>query len=575
MDSAAHSSNLYRWLAAILPAVLLTPFINKAFHIDDTVFIYVAQHLHQNPFDFFGFEINWQDRPLGVFFFDKNPPGLSYFLALMALGLGWSEIALHSAQLIPTMLASVGLYQLGSRFSKSPLLVTTVAVLTPSFLVSTSVVMCEPLMLMFYVWSIVFWIKGIDKKSDKFLVWAGICIGLGALTKYVAVTAIPLLVAYTLFHERKVMPRSLAFFLIPVTMLAMYDLMGNVLGYGSLLKGVVIFEKNTPGIPFMQMLTTNLIHGLSFTGGCYITALFFLPVLHRWRMLLAMSLVFISVIPIALYAETSIRDGLVYKEGAIQWGFVLQLALYVTSGVYIFVLAAGDFYRTRDANSLLLLLLVGGIFVFSSFINWTINARSLFPMVIAVALLVVRQLEAAGYQGSLVKRAAIPLVLAAFVSLSVGYADFTYAGTAREMARRVHAEKRPRTQKVWFEGHWGFQYYMEQGGAAHMDWRFVRGDDVPKPAAGDTIVWWVAQYDGQFPPYIGMSNLELIEIPAASWVSIMSKDHGAGFYWSNKGPLPYRFGKAAPQKFWVFTVGTKPYERLETILKKIRKKNNL
>ena len=567
MDSSTPSSNLYRWFAAILPVILLTPFINKAFHIDDTVYIYIAQHIHLNPIDFYGFEINWANHPIGVFFFNKNPPGVPYFLALMALGLGWSEIALHTTQLIPTILASVGLYQLGTRFCKSPLLVSTVAVLTPSFLVSTSVVMCEPLMLMFYVWSIVFWTKGIDEKSDKFLALAGLCIGLCTLTKYVGVTAIPLLIAYTLFHERKVMSRSLAFFLIPATMLAMYDLMGNLLGYGSILKGVVISNPRPSEIPFMRLFTTKLLHGLSFTGGCYITALFFLPVLHRWRMLLAMSLVFISLIPIALYANTIISDDLVYNEGVIQWGFVLQLALYVTSGVYIFLLAAGDFYRTRDANSLLLLLLVGGIFVFSCFFNWTINARSLFPMVIAVALLVVRQFDAGEYQGSLVKRAAIPLVLGAFVSVSVGYADYTYAGTAREMAQRVHAEERPKTQKVWFQGHWGFQYYMEQGGATHMDWAFAISEDVPKPAAGDIIVWWVAQYEGQFPSCIKMSNCELIEIPAASWISIMSTDHGAGFYWSDKGPLPYRFGNASPQKFWVLTVGTNPYERLKAKLK--------
>ena len=287
-----------------------------------------------------------------------------------------------------------------------------------------------------------------------------------------------------------------------------------------------------------------------------------MPVLHRWRMYGAMGIVFITTILFALNADTIIRPDLVYQADVIQWGFVLQLALCVTAGVYVFALAGCDFYRTRDADSLLLLLLVGGIFVFACFLNWTINARSLFPMVIAVSLLVVRQLDTLDLKGPLIKYTAIPLLLGAFVSLSVGYADYTYAGTAREMASRIQAEERSPEQSLWFQGHWGFQYYMEQAGGTHMDWRFTRGQDVPKPVEGDTIVWWVAQYDTEFPKFYNMANRELVEIQASSWVSIMSKEEGAGFYWSHQGPLPYRFSSAGPQQFWIFTVGENPYERL-------------
>jgi hypothetical protein len=559
------------WIAAFLPILLLTPFIDKAFHIDGPVYIYIAQHLQSHPINFYGFEINWGSWPSWVFSFNKNPPGLSYFLAIMAFGLGWSEIALHSAQLIPTVIASIGLFKLGMRFCKQPLLVCFVAVLTPSFLVSTSVIMCEPLMIMFYIWALVFWLKGLDDKSDKHLLLAGVCIGCSALTKYVGVTTIPLLMAYTMMYERKWVSRPFAFFLIPIIMLVVYDTIGRIQYDYSLLKGIVFYEAPANEMPFMQSLGTKLIHGLSFTGGSYITALFFMPLLHRWRMMGSMALVFVLAILIGVFSASIIREDLAYQEGIIQWGFILQLALFVTAGVYVFALAVEDFKRSRDADSLLLLLLVIGIFVFACVLNWTINARSLFPMVIAVAILVVRKLDTQVLDSkTVVKRSALPLLLGAIVSLSVGYADYTYAGTARDMAQRVHAEERAPEHEVWFQGHWGFQYYMEQGGATHMNWLIARGLDVPKPKTGDTIVWWVAQYDKPFPTYITMADIEEVEIPAASWVSIMGKSVGAGFYWSNQGPLPYRFGEAKPQLFKIFTVGENPYEQLEAHLEKVK-----
>ena len=85
------------WIAALLPNLFLTPFIDKAFHIDGPVDIYIAQNLESHPINFYGFEINCGSWPSWVFSFNKNPPGLSYFLAIMAFGLRWSEIALHSA----------------------------------------------------------------------------------------------------------------------------------------------------------------------------------------------------------------------------------------------------------------------------------------------------------------------------------------------------------------------------------------------------------------------------------------------------------------------------------------------
>ena len=196
-------------LAMCLPILLLLPFINKAFHIDDTVYILIAQHIVQSPLDYFGFQMNWTGEVTWVYEFNKNPPGLSYYLAAWGMIFGWSEISMHSAMLIPTAVASLGIYRLAERYCGRPLLATVLAVCTPAFLVSNSNVMCEPLMLACYVWAIVWWMRGVESGNPRYLACGAFLIGYGTLVKFVVITAVPLLVAYTIWNDRRVGVRLL------------------------------------------------------------------------------------------------------------------------------------------------------------------------------------------------------------------------------------------------------------------------------------------------------------------------------------------------------------------------------
>lgn len=178
-------------------------------------------------------------------------------------------------------------------------------------------------MIIFYIWALVFCLKGLNNKSDKHLLLAGMCIGCSALTKYVGVTTIPLLMAYIMMYERKWVSRPFAFFLISIIILVVYDTIGRIQYDYSLLKGIVFYEAPINEMPFMQSLGTKLIHRLSFTGGSYITALFFMPLLHRWRMMGGMALVFVLAILIGVFSASIVREDLAYQEGIIQWGFIL------------------------------------------------------------------------------------------------------------------------------------------------------------------------------------------------------------------------------------------------------------
>ena len=98
----------------------LVPFGQKAFHIDDPLFLWTGKQILSHPLDFYGFNLNWRGTEVGMAEVLKNPPGVSYSIALSGRWLGWSELALHLAFLIPAIMAVIGIYFLGRFFCASP-----------------------------------------------------------------------------------------------------------------------------------------------------------------------------------------------------------------------------------------------------------------------------------------------------------------------------------------------------------------------------------------------------------------------------------------------------------------------
>src|SRR5689334_6086976 len=45
-------------LSILLPLALLVPFMNKAYHIDDPLYLWSAKQILKNPFDYYGAIVN-------------------------------------------------------------------------------------------------------------------------------------------------------------------------------------------------------------------------------------------------------------------------------------------------------------------------------------------------------------------------------------------------------------------------------------------------------------------------------------------------------------------------------------
>jgi hypothetical protein len=226
-------------------------------------------------------------------------------------------------------------------------------------------------------------------------------------------------------------------------------------------------------------------------------------------------------------------------------------ALFVTIGIGILVLALTDVLQYKTADSLLLFLWVFGTFIFAAMMNWTISARTFLPMAPAVMILLIRRLRVPGLIAAPKAFGAAtwsPVLLSAFVSLLIATGDYQLANTARTAAKQFQQRFRNKPGTVWFEGHWGFQYYMQQWRAKPLDSEqhgLVPGDVLIVPVNNTNV--------SRKPAAPRIASFE--ETKYAQFFAIsMSREVGAGFYSSRWGPLPWEVAAVPPERYLVFRI---------------------
>ncbi len=533
----------------VVPVICLIPFATKAFHMDDTLFLWCARQIHISPFDFFGFAANWYGFERPMFEININPPLVSYFIALVAYLFGWNEVALHLAFLIPAVFFSLGTYRLAKHFCEMPCLAAITAVLTPSFLVSATNVMSDVPMLALYVWALVFWLAGLERNCHSCLLLASILITLASLTKYFGITLIPLILVYSLVVKRG-MGSWAAFLCIPIVVILAYDYFtyihyGYALIYNAVVYPIVYSSVEKYG------LFAKALAGLSFTGGCLVAVAFYAPLLWPRRILAAGGLTFLLIVAV-LVCMGSVGSLSLREAGVVQWGLLIQLAFFVLAGMHVLALASADLVRSRDAASLFLFLWICGTFAFTSFCNWSTNGRTVLPMAPAAAILVMRRLDRRlqvdQSPTKLGWRTALPLIPAACVALAVTWADFRLANCQRAVANEIFSSTKDSGGTLLFEGHWGFQYYMELLGGKAMDYEKY------SPKVGDLIVVLTNNSNVRLPDKDKVALVKKWKCTPCPVLASMDLSVGAGFDSDFFGPLPYAIGRVGPGEYLLLSV---------------------
>ena len=525
-------------LLIVITAAALAPFLKKPFHIDDPLFLWIAQQIRIHPFDPYGFLANWDTSAKPIWKVMQNPPLCSYYIASVAAVSGWSELALHLAFLVWPVAAVLGTFALARRFCHKPLIAALVTLFTPAFLVSATNLMCDAMLVALWVWSIERWIAGLEQRSWILLTFSALLVAAAGLTKYFGLGLAPLLAVYTIVLERRFI-WHLSVLAIPIAAIIGFELATKSL-YGVGLFGDAIFVSSTIGRKGPGTIA-QFLTGLAFTGGCLVTVAFFLPRRPRAFWLLATA----SVVGAIVVFYLSVPLLPIYGIRTNSWAVWIEGGIFIAIGLGIFALGLANLVRHRDAASVLLLFWLVGTFIFASFCNWSISGRAILPMAPAIAILVMRWREIVDSKQDSAIVSGVRFGMAAILSLGIATADYRQAQTGQEASAEFQKRFQAELTTVWFESHWGFQYYMQQWGARPVDVansEITSRDVLAFPLNNSSIIPF---------PMERILPTETIEFETLPIVSTHGHGTGAAFYSSSRGPLPWAIAVVPPEIYYV------------------------
>jgi 4-amino-4-deoxy-L-arabinose transferase-like glycosyltransferase len=554
--------------------LLLTPFLSKPLNIDDPLFVWTAQQITRHPLDFYGFSVSWDSiggHVQRACDFIQNPPLAAYLLAGAGALLGWSEPALHAVMLLPTLGCVAGVYMLARRFVRHPLAATLLLLVTPAFLVSATTLMCDVPMLCCWVWAVELWLAGSAAVGHRgWLPLAGVAVSAGVLTKYSAVSLVPLLaVQAVLFPSARWITRLVqaGSLLIPLGVLIAYDHY-TAMRYGhGLFFGATRFSTQDHGNGACP-ISVRTLDGLAYVGGCLLPAAAVNWTVLRWRgRLVGCGLAMAAVLAAGMLFVPASDWALTAAHGAgpvaallpAAWGYYLQCGLLMWAGVLallplVAVGRSAGFWPAR--MRLFLSLWVGGVFVFAAYVNWAMNVRSLLPLAPAVCIAAVAAAERCDRARI---RVAVALAsLCGVFSIWVTAADTSAARNARAAAEQVRGwlaaqQASPSDRQVFFGGHWGFQYYLQPAGLKPMV------SDAWAYHAGDLLIIPRNNFLTKPPDLLG--RLRLVgqwHVGTRSALATTCYSSNAGFYHSPGYRLPFVVGSIPSEAIAVWEVVRAP-----------------
>jgi len=534
--------SIARWLLVALPGVVLAglilmPFLNKAFHIDDLTFLLQAEHVLKDPWHPTAFDMVFHGEK------GRNSDGMvsgpiMAVLLIPSVLSGGSEWIAHLTQLVVLLVGLLALASLALRLGFSPVrasLATLLLACSPGVLAMTSSAMADvPAMSLgilamerLHAW----------KREHRW--WqgatAGVALALAALTRPQLLFLLPVGAIWLLtdetwkgvwlhwfraFLKRTSLPFVIALVLIAATTHLLRDpqagrnMAGATVNWAS--RRLVNLNENLANLPLQWVLSFPLaIFWVGIHGGRFSRS--------------AVTLVaFLVGIELTLATHWT------------NWYWLCAPATGLGLAVLVDILVDG--WRRRDHLQFvcgLWLLIAAPAAVYHH-----LPVKYLVPSAPAMALLIARDLD---LKHRLRTFCLVTHVVAACLLLSVLIiqADAAQAEIGRRGGRLIAEKVRESPdRKVWLDGAWGFQWYGMKAGASPMT------TTPPFPGPGDIIV---VGPQGKLTNKLVPRRTRLFVKDYNTRGGRVMQD-GAGFHSNPIGPLPWSWGKSSRGKLEVFSV---------------------
>jgi len=518
---ATSGQNVLRFAlpAVLLASSVLLPYLDKAFNIDDTLFLLSAEQVIKDPLHPTAFTVVWDtDIPVraasGIFV--SGP--VTAILLVPTLLLGGVEWVAHAMQLAVLSCGLIATVALAIRLEYD----YTEAMLTGAFVAATPAVLGMASTAMPDVPTMALGVCGIERllawRQDRRpmnAILGSVILACAMLTRaYAVLLTVP--AALLLLNANRKTSGALRYWWAPLVV-------------APAIAGCILW--------LMQDPTAEVSDHTRF----------FRSLLKLWPArsnVIAFGMNWVFAVPIAI-------PWLIARFRKVEWrvaAFVVPLILLVrpsdapwwtipisSVGFLVVIDILTDGARKRN---LCQLALGAWLLLPSAMISYFhLPPKYHVPCAPAAALLVVGALR---NLSPMLRRAVVPLMLAAGTTLGILIirADSTLAGIGRSAAQEIIEPLLRNGDRVWIAGHWGFQWYAEKLGARSL----TRTPPAPRP--GDIIVASTID-DCQ----VLFSHPKRVLVNSRVWSEpggrVMSRNAQAGFYSNMWGYLPWSWSRSA------------------------------
>jgi 4-amino-4-deoxy-L-arabinose transferase-like glycosyltransferase len=522
MKTAVKTAFAKQWVTWLLLAAIvlggILPFADRAFHMDEHIFLLLARSAQTNwmfpsdtPLLFFG-------TRQADFASHTHPPVGEYYLAIVDLVVGdFSEVPFRLLFAIFPIMAAIGFHGLARRYTKSPLTVTLLLTVSPAFFVMGQTIMMDMPMIAFLLLGTRLYFEHVDGKPRR-LAPAALCFILAVGTGYTALVPLGCLFMWALYRRRSAM-ELVALAAAPIALSLWLTAMTVHFGRFPLTDTVRFVMSQT------RSWFENLSATFSFLGGVSVFPFSFLLLTglarRNWYRIVAGAFVVSTVITLPIE-----WDSVAYRG----WFILLS-----TSGLSMLGAVAVTSSRKNGAartESVFLLLWVLAVPVFFVSIGDMINARYILLALPPLYLLLFRDATPV--------RAMTSLGLTLALSLALATADYRFVNSYRSWVEDTLVPARDQGFRVWGAAESGLRFYMEENGIETLD------KDDTRPGGGDMIV----RQAGAF-RYGLASEVEPLLVRMAGWdlndsfpLRTFNEEAGAGFHDSRFGLVPFVLSSA-------------------------------
>ncbi len=462
-------------LIAVVVAAVTLPFLDKPFHIDDPVFLRMAENVLETPLHPYRGEFDWLGVSQPLWGLVTNPPLISFYAApWVALG-GFSEVVLHLAMIPFYLLLAASVLFLGKRFTRAPWLSVLFVMGSAGVVVSGNVMQDVPGAALASA-SVAAFLLGVDRRRRGWLVTSGILAGLAVLMKYSAVIVVPLVATYALLARR---PWALLPWSLPcVAILGAWGF-HNVVAHGELhlasvfaITGRIARDRSE-----VMHVTPSVVGSICFLFPLLLCA----ALIRRDRLVLFTASLVLAGFAFATQA---------YPERATDPEYLFWSGM----GLGAVAICLSDALRRvwprlqrpgteRGADSAFLVAWLCAPFVFTILFTHFQAVRHVLPALPPLVLLAFR------YLGEQVSRPAWRALTAAVLTAQMALAfllaaaDYEWADAHRAFAASAAEKLGQEPGRIWYAGHWGWQFYAEREGFRQLH------EEGPFPAPGELLLW--------------------------------------------------------------------------------------